>query len=46
MPDEPATPRLPATLAAQALGRIDPLTKAIVPGIEPATTFLRDPDGG
>lgn len=36
----------PETLAAQALGRIDPRTGAIVPGIEPATTFLRDPDGG
>lgn len=35
----------PETLAAQALGRIDPRTGAIVPGIEPATTFLRDPDG-
>ena len=36
----------PETLAAQALGRVDPRTGAIVPGIEPATTFLRDPDGG
>jgi cystathionine gamma-synthase len=36
----------PATLAAQALGRADPRTGAIVPGIEPATTFLRDPDSG
>ncbi len=36
----------PATLAAQALGRVDARTGAIVPGIEPATTFLRDPDGG
>ncbi len=38
--------RQPATLAAQALGRIDERTRALVPGIEPATTFLRDPDGG
>ena len=38
--------RQPATLAAQALGRIDERTGALVPGIEPATTFLRDPDGG
>ena len=38
--------RRPATLAAQALGRVDPRTRAIVAGIEPATTFLRDPDGG
>ena len=40
------TGRHPATLAAQALGRIDERTRALVPGIEPATTFLRDPDGG
>ena len=39
-------PLHPATLAAQALGRVDPRTRAIVPGIEPATTFLRDADGG
>ena len=36
----------PATLAAQALGRVEPGTGALVPGIAPATTFLRDPDGG
>jgi cystathionine gamma-synthase len=36
----------PATLAAQALGRVDDRTRALVPAIEPATTFLRDPDGG
>ncbi len=35
-------PLSPATRAAQALGRIDPRTGAIVPGIEPATTFARD----
>jgi cystathionine gamma-synthase len=35
----------PATLAAQALGRVEPDTGALVPGIAPATTFLRDPDG-
>ncbi len=39
-------PQAPATLAAQALGQVDPRTRALVPGIEPATTFLRDPDGG
>ena len=44
---DPEGPRhLPATLAAQALGRIDLRTGAVVPGIEPATTFLRDTDGG
>lgn len=36
----------PETLTAQALGRVDPRTGAVVPGIEPATSFLRDPDGG
>jgi cystathionine gamma-synthase len=32
------------TLSAQALGRIDPATRAIVPPIHVATTYLRDPD--
>jgi cystathionine gamma-synthase len=32
------------TLAAQAMGWVDPLTKAVVPPIHPATTFIRDPD--
>jgi cystathionine gamma-synthase len=39
-------PLSPATRAAQALGRIDPRTGAVVPGIEPATTFARDADYG
>jgi cystathionine gamma-synthase len=34
----------PRTIAAQALGTIDPETKAIVPPMHLATTFLRDPD--
>ena len=34
----------PRTLAAQALGRIDERTRAIVPPIHLATTFVRDPD--
>lgn len=34
----------PATLAAQALGRIDPVTRAVVPPLHLSTTFLRDPD--
>ena len=46
MAEADRAPRHPATQAAQALGRVDPRTRAIVPGIEPATTFLRDPDGG
>ncbi|TNC11281.1 PLP-dependent transferase [Methylobacterium terricola] len=32
------------SLAAQALGHIDPVTKAVVPPIHVATTYLRDPD--
>jgi cystathionine gamma-synthase len=32
------------TIAAQALGAIDPATKAVVPPVHMATTFLRDPD--
>jgi cystathionine gamma-synthase len=32
------------TLAAQALGTIEPTTGAIVPPVHIATTFLRDPD--
>lgn len=32
------------SLAAQALGRIDPTTRAVVPPIHVATTFIRDPD--
>ena len=34
----------PATLAAQALGAVDPVTKAIIPALHPSTTYLRDPD--
>ena len=32
------------TLAAQALGAIEPATGAVVPPVHVATTFLRDPD--
>jgi cystathionine gamma-synthase len=35
-----------ASLAAQALGWIDPVTKAIVPPIHMASTYLRDEDNG
>jgi cystathionine gamma-synthase len=38
-------PPHPATLAAQALGRVDPLTRAIVPPIHPSATYERAPDG-
>lgn len=33
-----------ATMAAQALGWIDEPTKALIPPLHPATTFIRDPD--
>ena len=39
-----ARPLSPRTVAAQALGRIDESTRAIVPPIHLATTFERDPD--
>ncbi len=32
------------SLAAQALGHVDPITKAVVPPIHVATTYIRDPD--
>ncbi|WP_372424506.1 trans-sulfuration enzyme family protein [Salinarimonas chemoclinalis] len=34
------------SLAVQAMGRVDPVTKAVVPPIHVATTYLRDPDNG
>jgi cystathionine gamma-synthase len=34
----------PRTLAAQALGRIDEASRAVVPPIHLTTTFIRDPD--
>ena len=34
------------TLSAQALGRVDPRTRALVPALHPSTTFERDIDGG
>jgi cystathionine gamma-synthase len=45
MPNDEASPRWTArTLAAQALGAVEPVTKAVAPPIHVATTFLRDPD--
>ena len=35
-----------ASLAAQAMGWIDPITKAVVPPIHMASTYLRDEDNG
>lgn len=34
----------PRSLAAQAMGKIDPVTKAVVPPIHVATTYVRDED--
>ncbi len=34
------------TLAAQAMGKIDPATRAIVPPIHISTTYIRDEDNG
>jgi cystathionine gamma-synthase len=34
----------PRTFAAQALGQDEPITKAVVPPVHMATTFVRDPD--
>ena len=36
----------PETLSAQALGRVDPVTRALIPALHPSTTFQRDADGG
>lgn len=34
----------PRSLAAQAMGKVDPLTRAIVPPIHVSTTYIRDED--
>ena len=36
----------PETLAAQAMGEVEPLTRALVPPVHMSTTFERDADGG
>ena len=36
--------RHPSTMIAQALGWVDAQTKALIPPVYPATTFIRDPD--
>ncbi|MCJ2080595.1 trans-sulfuration enzyme family protein [Methylobacterium sp. J-090] len=47
MPDEAAPrPFQARSLAAQAMGRIDPVTRAVVAPLHVSTTFLRDPDNG
>jgi cystathionine gamma-synthase len=37
-------PLHPATMTAQALGWVDESTKALIPPVHVATTFIRDPD--
>jgi cystathionine gamma-synthase len=46
MSTDPSNPRnwAPRTLAAQALGRIDEATRAVVTPVHLTTTFIRDPD--
>jgi cystathionine gamma-synthase len=44
MPNDPPHGWKPRTLAAQALGLVEPTTKAVVPPLHLATTFVRDPD--
>jgi cystathionine gamma-synthase len=44
MTENTRPPWKPRTLAAQALGAIEPTTQAIVPPVHVATTFIRDPD--
>ena len=44
MPNEMPNGWQPRTIAAQALGLVEPTTKAVVPPLHLATTFVRDPD--
>jgi cystathionine gamma-synthase len=44
MPNEAPNNWKPRTIAAQALGLVEPTTKAVVPPLHLATTFVRDPD--
>jgi cystathionine gamma-synthase len=44
MGERASGPLKPRTIAAQALGGIEPVTKALVPPVHVATTFIRDPD--
>jgi cystathionine gamma-synthase len=44
MPSETPNGWKPRTIAAQALGLVEPATKAVVPPLHLATTFVRDPD--
>jgi len=42
--NSPRNTHKPRTIAAQALGGIEPVTKAVVPPVHVTTTFVRDPD--
>jgi cystathionine gamma-synthase len=44
MPAKKIRPLTPRTLAAQAMGRIEPLTSGVVTPVHVATTYLRDAD--
>jgi cystathionine gamma-synthase len=44
MPNEAPNAWKPRTIAAQALGLVEPATKAVVPPLHLATTYVRDPD--
>ncbi len=44
MPNDTPNGWKPRTIAAQALGLVEPTTKAVVPPLHLATTFVRDPD--
>jgi len=44
MTDDPTHALHPRSLAAQALGMIEPLTRGVVTPVHVATTFIRDPD--
>jgi len=46
MSDTPLPPFRARSLAAQAMGRIEPVTRAVVAPLHVSTTFLRDPDNG
>lgn len=45
-PDQDGRRLARRSLAAQAMGRIDPATRAVVAPLHVSTTFLRDPDNG
>jgi cystathionine gamma-synthase len=44
-PMQPPPPLSPETLAAQALGDVDPVSGGLTPGINPSTSYEQLPDG-